>query len=384
MHITTEQLIIDGCRFCYMCRHVCTIARCTGEEEMSPQSKALMLSMILRGSLQYSTDVAEAMSKCSLCGWCRMWCEGKRDFMKAALVAKRDLAELNRVPTSVAALRDRLMSTGSYHRTAGSRRGSAAHTRPGSGGILLILGDGARNGEPAIGQAAGSLVKKAGGTPFLLDAEDCGGLALYLLGYADEGRKRIQAFFEAVEGSGCREAVVVSPDLYFLLAQDIFPDIQFKSSSITVRHIASYLLQKAKEGALHMDGSAPHKRRTVIHDNDFLARLLPVPLLDEPRELLGRAGVNLAHMFWEREKCLSAGSWLFAETYPQMAFLVARKRIEDLQESTPDLVVTMSGDDKLILMRAIQERASAGAPEGSGRGAFEVSDLMEILDEVCR
>lgn len=385
MHITTEQKTIDGCRFCYMCRHVCTVARCTNEEEMSPQSRALALSMILRGSLRYAADVADDVSQCCLCGWCRMWCEGKRDFGKAALVARKDLVDQECVPASVAALADRLIGTGSAHPSVDARRKPAGHSHPVAGEVLLILGDAARNGDPGIGQAAASLVKKAGGRPRFLKTEDDGGLALYLLGYAEEGTKRIRAFFEAVEASGAREAVAVSPDMYFLFAQDMLPEISAGRPRATVRHIAPYLLQKAKDGALRIDGSAGSRRKTVIHDNDFLARLLPAPLLDEPRQLLGMVrGVELKSMFWEREKCLSAGSWLLAETYPRTAALVAQKRLEDLQEAAPDLVVTMSGHDKLILSRAMREQQSVGGPAGSRGDGFEVRDLVEVLDEACR
>jgi Fe-S oxidoreductase len=384
MHITTEQKTIDGCRFCYMCRHVCTVARCTDEEELSPQSRALALSMILRGSLQYAADVADDISQCCLCGWCRMWCEGKRDFGKAALEARKDLVDQGCVPASVAALADRLLRTGSSPRTGDPAPGSAGHSRPAAGEVLLILGDAARNGDPGIGQAALSLVKKAGGKARLLETEDNGGLALYLLGYAEEGRKRIRSFFDAVAASGVREVVVVSPDLYFLFAQDMLPEISAGRPSVTVRHIAPYLLQKARDGALRVDGRAGRKRKTVVHDNDFLARLLPTPLLDEPRELLGMVrGVELTGMFWEREKCLSAGSWLLAETYPRTAALVARKRLEDLQEAAPDLVVTMSGHDKLILTGALREKRSAEGPADARGGGFEVRDLVEILDEAC-
>ena len=384
MHITTEQKTIDGCRFCYMCRHVCTAARCTNEEELSPQSRALALSMILRGSLQYSADLADDISQCCLCGWCRMWCEGKRDFGKAALEARKDLVDQGCVPAGVAALADRLLRTGSAHPAGDSWQGSSGRSRPAADDVLLILGDAARNGDPDIGRAAASLVKKAGGKPRLMETEDNGGLALYLLGYAEEGKKRIRSFFDAVAASGAKEAVVVSPDMYFLFVQDMLPEIGEGRPGVTVRHIAPFLLKKARDGALHFEGPAGKKRRTVVHDNDFLARLLPAPLLDEPRQLLGMApGVELAGMFWEREKCLSAGSWLLAETYPRTAAIVARKCVEDLRESAPDLVVTMSGHDKFILNRAAGEIRADDGPAGASGRRFNVRDLVEVLDEAC-
>ena len=88
-------------------------------------------------------------------------------------------------------------------------------------------------------------------------------------------------------------------------------------------------------------------------------------------------------MFWEREKCLSAGSWLLAETYPRTAAIVARKCVENLREAGPDLVVTMSGHDKLILTGALGELRRADSPAGASSRGFEVRDLVEVLDEAC-
>ena len=41
--------IADGCRFCWMCRHICPTGIATGREEFTPRARGLMVSMLKRG-----------------------------------------------------------------------------------------------------------------------------------------------------------------------------------------------------------------------------------------------------------------------------------------------------------------------------------------------
>ncbi len=78
------------------------------KRSLSPQSRSLALSMILRGSLHSLADLADDISQCCLLRLVWMWCEGKRDFGKAALEARKDLVDDGRVRQGSPALADRL------------------------------------------------------------------------------------------------------------------------------------------------------------------------------------------------------------------------------------------------------------------------------------
>ena len=65
--------IIDNCRFCWMCRHVCPIGNATGQERNTARARALGCSMVVRKSEDVST-VIDNIYECALCGACTNNC----------------------------------------------------------------------------------------------------------------------------------------------------------------------------------------------------------------------------------------------------------------------------------------------------------------------
>ncbi len=64
---------VDNCRFCWMCRHLCPVGLKTGKEINTPRAKALLLSLVERGT-KFDADMARAMYECVLCGACTNDC----------------------------------------------------------------------------------------------------------------------------------------------------------------------------------------------------------------------------------------------------------------------------------------------------------------------
>lgn len=378
MNLQSTQDIVDSCRFCFMCRHVCTVSRFTGEEEKSPRAKALLLSMVLRGSMELSDDIAEMMFGCCLCGYCTMWCEGGWDFMKAAVVARQDLVEQGFVPERVALAAEKLTRDGTVYpsraRGSGFLKGLPAEGRQ----VLLLFGDAAVNGDYAAAKAALNLVRKTGEEPSVLEIEAQGGLSLYFLGFVGEGRKRIRALFDSISASGCRQVIALTPEIYFLLTQTRYPDIQFVDSAIEVLHIASYLSDRLLDGRIQVrkgPASKTDPRKAVLIDSDYLVRLVPDPIVEVPRKILARIpGIEQMELIWTGEKAISPGNPLFAEVDPEVASIVAREKVNELIEAEAELVVTLSGDDAFMLRKGLEENGRTGA--------FEITGLLELLDGV--
>ena len=79
MNITENaKNIIDNCRFCWMCRHVCPIGNATGLERNTARARAFGASMVVRGATELAEklkshgmiDITPAvLSKKLLCGY---------------------------------------------------------------------------------------------------------------------------------------------------------------------------------------------------------------------------------------------------------------------------------------------------------------------------
>ena len=108
MNIENYKKDIDACRFCFMCRHVCSVARVTYEEEMTPRVRALLLSMVLRKATDYTEEISEKIYQCALCKYCKEWCEGGWDLPSAIIAARFDLVEKGLVPEKVKEVKNSL------------------------------------------------------------------------------------------------------------------------------------------------------------------------------------------------------------------------------------------------------------------------------------
>jgi hypothetical protein len=257
-------------RFCYMW-HVARRPR----TKPVPQSKSLALDDPPRLA---PADLADDISQCCLCGWKKpAWCEE---------------TGLERRPRGTEGPGGRWFRP----RRAG---GPGLRTLGAPGRVLHGRGPGPRrrpttapdtgisaHGDPGIGRAAASLVKKLPAVR-LMEAEDNGGLALYLLGYAEEA-KRIGPF-DAVACRGRESGGGLARPVLPLRAGQAARDR--RGYPRHVRHIA-LLAEKTRAGPAFR--GATGRTRTVVHDNDFLARLLPAPLLDEPGSRSANVGSSPA------------------------------------------------------------------------------------------
>ena len=64
------QEIIDACRFCWMCRHICPIGNATGQERNTSRARALSLSLVMRDAAKLEADIVDNVYECALCGGC--------------------------------------------------------------------------------------------------------------------------------------------------------------------------------------------------------------------------------------------------------------------------------------------------------------------------
>ena len=74
MNITEKSKnIIDNCRFCWMCRHVCPIGNATGLERNTARARAMGASLVARNATELK-EIAENIYECTLCGACTNNC----------------------------------------------------------------------------------------------------------------------------------------------------------------------------------------------------------------------------------------------------------------------------------------------------------------------
>lgn len=335
---------IDNCRFCWMCRQVCTVATVTHEETLSPRSRAFLLSSVDRNILGYSRDLAEVVYKCCLCGYCESWCQGGWKPPAYIRAARRDLVQNNLVPGKIVQIKDELIKTGNFLGLQRNQIHSKLRKAMDSGGktadTLLLLGTVARYKTPEIALSVLSLIAKEGQKVSILADEDTSGVDLYDLGFEAEAKKITGELIKKIQSTGCGRLLALDPrDVYFLTVEA--KNLGFVLPEVKIVHVLNYISDALKSGKLN-----PSAKRVcaTYHDNGYLARY--GDMIATPREILkSMPGLEYREMLWYGKEAHSSGSLLYARLYPEICEKIVRRRFEDVIETGAQVLLTASPDD---------------------------------------
>ena len=355
MKIKTVQENIDRCRFCFMCRHVCTLARATKEEELTPRSQSLSLSYILRGTFGYSPELVENIYKCCLCNYCKDWCQGGWDFPSAIIAAREDIVNADLVPGNVKQLKDEILANqnayGITELNAELDKEIKAVSK--SADTLVVLGSDVKYQMPEAALAYIRLLRIAGVDFTLLPDENTTSFELMMLGFIDEAKKSAQAFAEQVYNTECRNIVVLSPDVEGFISNEML-DLNVYLENIEITGGIAYLKALFDNGKIRIKKGI--NKKLTYHDCNALARITGT--ISEPRDILGLVpDSEYIEMIWNKNEAHSVGSNLTGRLYPELGQNIAEMRISDIIEIDPDVVITSAVYDFKKLSDLIDNRA---------------------------
>lgn len=341
----SEYLIpIDHCRFCYMCRQVCTVAVTTRDETLSPRSRALLLSSVLRNMLDFSPDLAEVVYKCCLCGYCESWCQGGWKPPEYVKAARRDMVKRKQVSEAVQELKGELLDEGNVfgikRDQVDQKLQSAIESRLEKTETLLLLGNTVRYKTPEIGLIAMDLIKKCGPKISLLTNEDTSGFDLYDLGYEAEAKRVCDKLITEIKSVGCSMLLALDPrDAYYLSTEITKMGIEL--SDVDIVPLSKYIA-----GILKSVSFDATKKEAIVtyHDNGYLARYCDV--IEEPREIIKSfPGIEYREMLWYGTEAHSPGSFLYSRLFPDICSMMVERRIQDVIETGAQMLLTASPED---------------------------------------
>lgn len=370
MNIVKYQQDIDSCRFCFMCRHVCSVARVTNEEEMTPRVRALMLSMVLRDAEDYSEDIAETIYQCCLCEYCKEWCQGGWDFSSVVRAARVDLVKEGLVPEVVQNVKDSLMKFNNPYGHDGPISSElqeiiSQNTTPAE--TLILFGSSVLYLSPEIALRVVSLLNKANVDFMVLEKEAASGYELYNLGYLEEAKEKIALLVKSLKMSGCKEVVTLSGSLHYLLTEEL-NNMGLELEGIRVYHVTEYLLKLISEGKIDLKEGLDKK--ITYHESDYLARYSK--LYNAPRKLIEQIkSAKYVELRWNKGRARSIGSALLKNTYPELAAKLLKTRLDEVIETGVDILITSSGEDKSSFVNSPDKPSS-----------LQIADIVELIDDL--
>lgn len=347
MLIQQRYETIDACRFCFMCRHVCTLGVVSGWEADTPRGKGLVLFKIAKGFAEYRDDLVETIYRCCQCGMCRAWCQGGYRMPETILLARQDIVNQGREPEAARKIRGNILETGNPFGLPPARRfdflSGREYFKP-TVEVLYYAGCDTAYHQPEIARAFVSILARAGVDFGVLPEETSSGKPLTVLGYKKDAETLAAALAIQIRSTGCKVLVTTCPGSY-----DAFRnDYAGRLDGIEVLHATEYIARLVDEGRLAP--KAALKRVVAPQDSDYLCRYNGRP--DAPRRVLASIpGLQIREMSWTREHAHSCGEagGIFPALYPEFSALMARRMLEEASRAGAQFVATVCPVTKKLL-----------------------------------
>lgn len=360
---------INSCRFCPMCRHVCTVSEAIHKETLTPKGKGLTLFSILKGLQSFDRDIAEVMYQCVLCQLCHEWCVGNWNITEPVLEARRKITSMGLEPPQVQQIRANVIQKGNPYGEKRSERFAFMESCSLKEGatILYFVGCGAAYHRPEIARAALAVLKVAGIKYTLFSDEECCGAYLDVMGYREEAQSLAQKNVGRFQDLGCSTVVMGCPHCLYTI-KEMYPQWGVKlPKGIRFVHTTTYLRELVKQNRIKLKSV---EKTVTYQDPCRLGRYCGI--YNDPREILvSLDGLNFVEMKWTREKanCCGYGSGL-ALTFPQMANEIATDRFAQAKKTGAEILIT-----------ACQSCKNAFLNQSSDKDTLNVMDIVELVAE---
>jgi len=345
------EKVIKACRFCLMCRHLCTVGNITYAETNTPRGQTLMLDCLGSEALEDTPEnrkrAAEVLFSCCYCGHCQNNCVSSYPHPDAIMSARGEIAEED-LPQSVLTLRALIEKNGGIYEKGEQADGI---TDKKGADVLLYLGSYVRNEAPETAKAAIRVLEKAGVDYTLLSLEGGTGMDAYLLGMRDHAQKQLDRENEKISELKPQRIVTLSPEDTRIFSNAV-PGLV--SGQIPVSGFTGFARELIKSGKLELKEAK--KAVVSYHDGDQGGRFQQE--FDAPREVLKAVpGIDFKDLFWKKGEAASAGeSGAIRGLDGKLAGEIARKRMDQVEGRGIDILVTDSAEAKAQLSAQAVEK----------------------------
>ena len=215
-------------------------------------------------------------------------------------------------------------------------------------------------------EAAVKVLRKFGVHPgYLAENEPCCGATLYHAGLQSKFLENARGAYKTLKDAGVRRVISVVPYCTHALKQ-IFP-LFIDEYDIEVKHFLEIVAEKISLLKLRY----PRAIRVTYHDPCQMVRYMN--LVEEPRRILRSIeGVTLVEPEWTRGEwatCCGGGGG-FETVFPELSEVLAINRVNELLETSPDIIVTNCPGCIMQLKDGLRKLKVKNV---------EVLDLMEVI-----
>jgi glycolate oxidase len=367
-----------ACIHCGFCRLGCPTFSVTHRESKNARGRNALAFYMMNGSIEPSTELAEAFYSCTTCQACTYFCPALIKVDEIVEGVRKKLYEAGFVPEPVQGVRENILKTGNVYASAKEAR---IDIYPPALKEKVKKGELKAQAETVLFMGCvpsyldmkmvPSLIKPmdAAGVDYttLSTEESCCGFPLYLMG-SDEFEPRAKSLIERLKATGARELVTPCAGCYKTL-QKIYPEIG--DLGLEVYHSIHYLEKLIHDGKIKLKGDLGKK--VTYHDPCDLGRAFK--MFDEPRNILKKIpGLEYVEMARNglKARCCGGGGGVLANN-PEMAVDMAAERVRDALAVSAEIIVSGCAACKDNLKKG------AKAIPKQERGKIKILDITEIV-----
>lgn len=314
MNITEKaKNIIDNCRFCWMCRHICPIGNATGLERNTARARAMGASMVVRGATELK-EIAENIYECTLCGACTNNCMTGFDPKVFIQELKTQIILNGETPAYIMALLEKYQQMGNVFGVEACKCLDELYNTDSE--TLLFVGQDALYKSPESVKNAVALLKKANVAASLDKNQDSGAALWFLTGKTAETQNAAKKCAEIL--NTYKTVIVYDPvDLKLMLHE-----YKEWGVAITAKLVSfnEYLLSLIENGKISVKKA---QNEYSLQDNYAYARELDD--CETGRKLIEKVGVVKDMLLIGKEANL-AGHLIMAQYLPDVMLQVAKDR----------------------------------------------------------
>ena len=305
--------IVDSCRFCWMCRHICPIGNATGQERNTARARSLGVSLVVRGATELK-EIADNIYECTLCGACTNNCMTGFDPKVFIQELKTEIILNGVAPSYILNLLENYAKTGNVFAKEACACLEELYNQDSK--TALFVGQDALYCSPESVKNAVALLKKAGVCVSLDRNQDSGAALWFLSGKTAETLNAVKACAERL--NAFETVIVYDPvDLKLMLHEYKEWGVEITAKLVSFNE---YLLSLLESGKIVVKKSA---NEYSLQDNYAYARELDD--CQTGRKLIEKVGVVKDMLLIGKEANL-AGQLIMAEYMPEVMAQVAKDR----------------------------------------------------------
>jgi Fe-S oxidoreductase len=343
-HLKQYEKEMNVCIRCAYCFEKCPVIKEIQWDTDGARGKVIMSYGILTGELEPSQYIADKLFRCTFCRDCLDRCPSKVEILDIIKHARAEVVEAGFASDTHHYIVENIKKTGNIYGDKEVVSQEREGTTPLFIGCQYL-------GRPNKTKKYIKILEKLGIQPHIVK-EICCGFPMEVLGFREEYDKHKEKFQKSF---GFKEAMTLCPTCTVFLRE---------GHEINAQHVLQVILEKLPKANLAM--------RVTYHDPCDFSRGLKI--IDEPRKILEKLGVEIVEMKNNREnsRCCGGGGGILM-TDQELSNDIAKKRIREALETGVDTLVTSCPTCETTLKKAAQEISES---EGKTISVRSIEDII--------